>query len=195
MSDRLTREFRAQLTTTVESALRRILFEIMNIFDNSLHDHRMELAQKGEEVAQLKIKLQRLEIRLKDSKSGGDGEEDKTTTLTDHLKRGPEAFPHASEQTSEIPEIDFEGGVKFINIQNALHCFYKMHCERFVIARYFVLLLAVPDDWCAPLGCEVVTKQEEGICPSVRLRQLYIPLWPVHLTKQEVCVFILLLFK
>lgn len=169
------------------------MFEIMNIFDNSLHDHRMELAQKGEEVAQLKIKLQRLEIRLKDNMCGGDGEEDKTTTLTDNLRRGPEAFPLASEQTSEIPEIDFEGSVKFRNVQNALHCFF--FCERFIIAHYFVLLLAVPDDWCAPLGCEVVTKHEEGICPSVRLRQLYIPLWPVHLTKQEVCVFILLLFK
>lgn len=124
MSDRLTREFRAQLTTTVESALRRIMFEIMNVFDNSLHDHRLELAQKGEEVAQLKIKLQRLEIRLKDTKCGGDGDEYKTTTLTDHLKRGPEAFPLASEQTSEIPEIDFEGSIKFINVQNALHCFF-----------------------------------------------------------------------
>lgn len=58
-----------------------------------------------------------------------------------------------------------------------------------------MLLLTVPDDWCAPLGYEVVTKQEEGIGPSVRLCQLYIPLWHVHLTKQELCVFILLLFK
>lgn len=168
------------------------MFEMMNIFDNSLHDHRMELAQKGEEVAQLKIKLQRLEIQLKDIKCGGDGEEDKTLILTDHLKRGPEAFPLASEQTSEIPEIDFEGSIKFLNVQNALHRFF---CERFIIANSFALLLAVPDDWCAPLGCEVITKQEEGICPSVRLRQLYIPLWPLHITKQEVCIFILLLFK
>lgn len=98
------------------------MFEIMTIFDNSLHDHRIELAQKGEEVAQLKIKLQRLEIQLKDIKCGGDGEEDTTFTSTDHLKRGPEAFPLASEQTSEIPEIDFEGSVKFLNVQNALHC-------------------------------------------------------------------------
>lgn len=107
------------------------MFEIMNIFDNSLHDHRMELVQKGEEVAQLKIKLQRSEIQLKDSKCGGDGEEDKTTILTDHLKREPEVFPLASEQTSEIPEIDFEGSVKFINIQNALHYFCKIHCIAF----------------------------------------------------------------
>ena len=103
------------------------MFEIMNIFDNSLHDYRMELAQKGEEVARLKIKLQRLEITLKDSKCGGDGEEDKTTTLTDHLKREPEAFPLASEQTPEIPEIDFEGRFKFINAENALHCFICDH--------------------------------------------------------------------
>lgn len=188
MSDRLSREFRAQLATTVESALRTIKLEIMNIFENSFQDHRMELVQKGEEVAQLKIKLQKLEIRLKDGKHGADRVEDRTTTLSDHLKRGPEAFPLTSEQKSEIPEIDFEGSVKFTNVQNELHCFFG---EGFLIAHYFVLLLEVPDDWCAPLGCEVVTKQEEGICPSVRLRQLYIPLWRVHLTKQEVCVFIL----
>lgn len=108
MSDRLTREFRAQLTTTVESALRRILFEIMNIFENSLHDHRMELAQRGEEVAQLKIKLQRSEIRFKDSKCGHDGEEDKNT---DQEEREPEPFLPVSEQTFEVPEIDFEGTV------------------------------------------------------------------------------------
>ncbi|XP_056898276.1 zinc finger protein 62 homolog [Takifugu flavidus] len=149
MSDRLTREFRAQLTTTVESALRRILFEIMNIFENSLHDHRMELAQRGEEVAQLKIKLQSSEIRLKDSKCGHDGEEDKNT---DQEEREPEPFLPVSEQTFEVPEIDFE----------------------------------VPADWCAPLGCETVIKQEEVVCPSVRLRQLYIPLQPVHLTQREV---------
>lgn len=82
-----------------------------------------------------------------------------------------------------------------------MHCITFAKCtallffERFIIAHYFVLLLTVPDDWCAPLGCEVLTKQEEGIGPSVRLHQLYIPLWPVHLTKQELCVFILLLFK
>lgn len=87
------------------------MFEIMNIFENSLHDHRMELAQKGEEVAQLKIKLQTSEIRLKDSKCGSDGEEDKTTAPTDQVEREPEAFLPASEQPFEIPEIDFEGTV------------------------------------------------------------------------------------
>lgn len=45
---------------------------------------------------------------------------------------------------------------------------------------------SVPDDWCAPLGCEVVTKQDEGVCPSVRLRSLYIPLLQIPV-KQEVC--------
>ncbi|KAI3351728.1 hypothetical protein L3Q82_020563 [Scortum barcoo] len=43
----------------------------------------------------------------------------------------------------------------------------------------------VPDDWCAPLSCETTKKQEEGTCPSVRLRPLYIPLWPVPVFKEE----------
>lgn len=50
-----------------------------------------------------------------------------------------------------------------------------------------VWVCTVPDDWCAPLGCETVTKQEDSVCPSVRLRQLYIPLWHVPIIKQEVC--------
>lgn len=65
------------------------MFEIMKIFENSLHDHQMELAQKGEEIAQLKIKLQRTEIKLKESVCEGDG--------------------GAAGQTSDVPEIDFEG--------------------------------------------------------------------------------------
>ncbi|XP_068596097.1 uncharacterized protein [Brachionichthys hirsutus] len=44
----------------------------------------------------------------------------------------------------------------------------------------------VPDDWCAPLGCETTVKMDEAACPSVRLRQLYIPLSHVPLIKKEV---------
>lgn len=70
-------------------------------------------------------------------------------------------------------------------------------CERSLIAHFFLFIFCflVPADWCAPLGCETVTKLEEVVCPSVRLRQLYIPLQPVHLTKQEVCAFELFLFE
>lgn len=46
---------------------------------------------------------------------------------------------------------------------------------------------AVPDDWCAPLGCETGTKKDEVACPSVRLRTLSIPLWNIPIIKQEVC--------
>lgn len=49
-----------------------------------------------------------------------------------------------------------------------------------------VLDCAVPDDWCAPLGSETATRQDDDVCPSVRLRQLYIPLWHIPV-KQEVC--------
>lgn len=45
---------------------------------------------------------------------------------------------------------------------------------------------AVPDDWCAPLGSEIVPNKDNE-CPSVRLRKLYIPLWHVPVVKQEVC--------
>ncbi|KAK9518609.1 hypothetical protein VZT92_023911 [Zoarces viviparus] len=145
MSDFLTRAFRAQLTTSMDSVLRRAVFEVMMLFENSLRDHQMELGQKGEEVAQLKIKLQRAEVKLSEIERGGD-------RGTETRKREPEDVPSGPEHTSDVPEIDFE----------------------------------VPDDWCAPLGCETVTKQEEVFCPSVRLRRLSVALWPIPIIKQEV---------
>ncbi|XP_029298007.1 zinc finger protein 62 homolog [Cottoperca gobio] len=144
MSDYLMREFSAQLSTSMDTVLSRAVFEIMGIFENSLHDHQIELGQKGEEVAQLKMKLHRAEIRLSEIELGGDrGMEFKKGRTEDVLS--------APEQTADVPEIDFE----------------------------------VPDDWCAPLGCETATKQGD-LCPSVRLRRLSIPLWPISLIKQQV---------
>lgn len=148
MSDFLTRGFRAQLSTTMESVLRTAVFEIMKLFENNLYDHQIELAHKGEEIAQLKIKLQRAEVRLREIECRGEGERG---TEVNELQKEPEDVVNASGQTSEVPEIDFE----------------------------------VPDDWCAPLGCETVTKQDDNVCPSVKLRSLYIPLWPVSLVKEE----------
>ncbi|XP_034398691.1 zinc finger protein 37-like [Cyclopterus lumpus] len=101
MSDFLMRAFRAQLTTSMDSVLRRAVFEIMVIFESSLHDHQMELAQKGEEVAQLKIKLQGAEVRLSEIQRAGDRE-------TEMKKREPEDVLSGPEQTSDVPEIDFE---------------------------------------------------------------------------------------
>lgn len=69
------------------------MFEIMKIFENSLHDHQLELAQKGEEIAQLKIKLQRTEIKLKESV----------------CESACEGDGGAAGQASDVPEIDFEG--------------------------------------------------------------------------------------
>lgn len=100
------------------------MFEIMNIFESSLHDHQMELARKGEEVSHLKIKLQRSEIKLKDIKCGNEGE-DKITDPTDQEEREPGPFPPASEQTFEVPEIDFEGTVFNSYIYKTHRCFVK----------------------------------------------------------------------
>lgn len=92
------------------------MFEIMKIFEHSIHDHQMELAQKGEEIAQLKIKLQRTEIRLKEcvleaDEGGVTSKVGETTWInsTDQLEKQPEDVPNAKEQPSEVPEIDFEG--------------------------------------------------------------------------------------
>lgn len=89
------------------------MFEIMKIFEHSIHDHQMELAHKGEEIAQLKTKLQRTEIRLTECVHEGDGggvtKNLGETTQTDQLEKQPEGVLNAKEQPSEVPEIDFEG--------------------------------------------------------------------------------------
>uniref|UniRef100_A0A3B3ZQY4 C2H2-type domain-containing protein n=1 Tax=Periophthalmus magnuspinnatus TaxID=409849 RepID=A0A3B3ZQY4_9GOBI len=50
----------------MENLVRTAVLEISQIFEDSLHDHQVELARKGEEIAHLKVKLQRVELKLKD---------------------------------------------------------------------------------------------------------------------------------
>lgn len=79
------------------------------IFENSVHDHQKELAQKGEEIAHLKIKLQRAEIKLKESECGGDRAADMSKFTINETQREPEDVLTVPGQTSDVPEIDFEG--------------------------------------------------------------------------------------
>ncbi|XP_019962563.1 zinc finger protein 660-like [Paralichthys olivaceus] len=146
--------FRTKLNTALESVLSTAVCEIMSIFESSLHDHQMELAHKGEEVAHLKIKLQTAEIKLKEYEVGADREVEINETETNIRKlnqREPEAVGNPCGQTADAPEID----------------------------------IGVPDDWCAPLGDETTTKRDD-VCPSVRLRQVLIPLCRIPVIKQEV---------
>ncbi|KAM4733302.1 uncharacterized protein FYW61_008792 [Anableps anableps] len=144
MSDSLMRGVRVQLTTTMDCVLRTAVFEVMRVLESALYNHKMEMAQKGEEIAQLKVKLQTAELKLKDFVSQRGAETTKTQT-------NPEVVPVVPGQSVTVPEIDVE----------------------------------VPDDWCAPLGYDTATKQEEGFCPSVRLRQFSIRLSPVPLVKHK----------
>uniref|UniRef100_A0A1A8FKX1 C2H2-type domain-containing protein n=1 Tax=Nothobranchius korthausae TaxID=1143690 RepID=A0A1A8FKX1_9TELE len=66
MADELMRGYRVQLTTTMDSVLRTALFEVMKIFENALHEQKVQLAQKAAEISQLKVKLRRAELKLKD---------------------------------------------------------------------------------------------------------------------------------
>ncbi|KAF7667589.1 hypothetical protein LDENG_00053350 [Lucifuga dentata] len=147
MSDYLTRSFRAQVTTAMDSVLRATVFEITKIFESSLHGYQVELIQRGEEIIRLQKKLQQSESKLKEMEDGGDRSTEKKKLQSEDA---PTAST-ASQQISDDPEIDVEE----------------------------------PDDWCAPLGCESLTTQDSGVCPSVRLRPLSISLWHVPI-KQEV---------
>lgn len=87
------------------------MIEIMQIFENSLHDHQMELAQKGEEVAHLKIKLQAAEIKLSEHERGGDRAVEVNITPVNETQIESEVVLNPSGQSSDVPEIDFEGMV------------------------------------------------------------------------------------
>lgn len=88
------------------------MYEIMKIFETSLHDHLMELVQRGEEIANLKIKIQRAEIKLGErlcgSDTGTENEQMNENQMTEP-QRKPEDVLDAPGHTSSCPEIDFEG--------------------------------------------------------------------------------------
>lgn len=85
------------------------MFEVMKIFENSLTDFKLELVEKGEEIAHLKVKLQKAEVRLKDVKSSDDKAEERNTSQKNPSDKDPDRVPHLSEPTSVVPEFDFEG--------------------------------------------------------------------------------------
>lgn len=108
MTDYLSRAFRAQLNTAMETVIRTAVFEITKIFENSLHDHQVEIAQKGEEVALLKVKLQRAEIRLRDILCGGEEEMTRKRSTDETQTAVSDESQTDSQQPSDVPEIDFE---------------------------------------------------------------------------------------
>lgn len=85
------------------------MFEVMKIFENSFSDFKLELLHKGEEIAHLKIKLQRAELRLNDIKCSDDNAEETNTSQKNPLDKEQDSVPHLSEQPSIVPEFDFEG--------------------------------------------------------------------------------------
>ncbi|KAK7919016.1 hypothetical protein WMY93_010300 [Mugilogobius chulae] len=129
-----------QLTTAMENLVRSAVYEISQIFEESLRDHQLELAHKGEEIAHLKVKLQRAEMKLRDISLLSEPDVSATQTCE---TSGQSEVP---SEESTVPEIDFEA----------------------------------PGDWCVPLDSENMIKQENP-CPSVRLKQFSIPLFPIPL--------------
>lgn len=103
MADYLSRACRLQLTTAMENLIRTAVFEISQIFEDNLHDHQMELARKGEEIAYLKVKLQRAELRLKEV-SAVIG----TDTSLSPSDESPRTSQEPAPQSSPVSEIDFE---------------------------------------------------------------------------------------
>lgn len=104
MADYLTRACRLQLTTAMENLIRTAVFEISQIFEDSLHDYQMELARKGEEIAYLKVKLQRAELRLREvSVSSGSDQ------ISNSTHEGHGASEETALQSPINPEIEYDG--------------------------------------------------------------------------------------
>lgn len=97
------------------------MFEVMKIFENTLSDFKLELVNKGEEIAHLQVKLQKAEVRLKDVNCIDDKAEEKTTDQKNPLDKDPDKVPHLAEQPSIVPEFDFEGktGINTFSIKTA----------------------------------------------------------------------------
>lgn len=118
MADHLIRGFRDQLNTVMDSVLKTAVSEAMKIFENVLCGYQMELVQKGEEVAQLKIKLRRTELKLKEHEVERSKEPERNQREEQNRKDGTEpqnkVGVDAPRHTSDVPEIDFEGTVMFI---------------------------------------------------------------------------------
>ncbi|KAG7462068.1 hypothetical protein MATL_G00198790 [Megalops atlanticus] len=66
MSDTARSSFNTQLTSVMESLLTAAVCEITQIFEGSLSNSQMEIAQSREEVKSLKLQLEVLERRLKE---------------------------------------------------------------------------------------------------------------------------------
>lgn len=101
MSERVLRGVRVQLTMTMDMVLRTALCEIMKVFENALHEHKVEAAQKDEEIAQLKTKLQTAEIKLKDLDFGKSKEA--------KAKQSSKKPDVPNKTPSSHPEIEYEG--------------------------------------------------------------------------------------
>lgn len=72
--------FHAQLATVMDSLLAAAVCEIAKIFESSLCEQQAELAQKAEEIALLRGKLEKAERRQKGKGGGGGGEEGEMST-------------------------------------------------------------------------------------------------------------------
>uniref|UniRef100_A0A1A7WN82 C2H2-type domain-containing protein n=1 Tax=Iconisemion striatum TaxID=60296 RepID=A0A1A7WN82_9TELE len=83
----------------MDSVLRTALFEIMKIFENALNDQKVQLTQKAAEISQLKVKLQRAELKLKDLPSD----------CPRQAKKQTKVVPDASATSPAVARADFAG--------------------------------------------------------------------------------------
>lgn len=106
MSDHLMRGVRFQLTTTMDTVLKTAVFEVMRILESALYGHKMEMAQRGEEIAHLKLKLQTAELKLKDFEMSNQRLQEREIT---NPQTDPIVVPDDPGKSTTVPEVDVEG--------------------------------------------------------------------------------------
>ncbi|KAM3612805.1 uncharacterized protein V6R79_014857 [Siganus canaliculatus] len=110
MASHLTKEFRVQLIATMDSVLRNAVLDVLKLFENSIHEHEKELAQKGETIVQLEGKLEEAEAKLKGFESRNDTGAKMTKAHMNEMKREPEDVvvshgqPSDDEADMDVPD-------------------------------------------------------------------------------------------
>ncbi|KAM3612498.1 uncharacterized protein V6R79_009189 [Siganus canaliculatus] len=101
MASDLTKEFRVQLIATMDLVLRNAVLDVLKLFENSIHEHEKELAQKGEKIIQLEGKLEEAEAKLKGFESRNDTGAKMTKPHMNASQREPEDVVVSHGQPSD----------------------------------------------------------------------------------------------
>ncbi|XP_054647104.1 uncharacterized protein LOC129189463 isoform X4 [Dunckerocampus dactyliophorus] len=158
MADNLSRGFRAQITTAMDAVLRTAVLGITEIFDQCVHGYCMELAEKGEVIARLEMKLQKTELLLKQHTGECDAIPAWNETKCDEreTREGEDLLMISSSRTS--PKRRFEA------CQSTAEPLQELRKMDGVRSAFHAQLAAVMDSLLAAAVCEIAKIFDSTLC-------------------------------